>query len=230
MTVRIHPIKLGVDNCYILQDEGTVMIDGGAPNTIKKFKARIEKLKIDPREIQLIILTHGHWDHIGSARDFKALTGARLALHEKEKGWLENSLKPMPPGVSLWGHIFGGIVKAFLPLVRIPAEKVDVVLDDNDFSLAEYGIHGEVIHTPGHSAGSVSVLLETGDAFVGDMAMNTFPMRFTPGLPIFAENMNILKSSWEKLLDRGAQTVHPAHGSPFPIKIIREALHVSTGS
>jgi len=104
MTVKIHPIKLGVDNCYILQDKGTVVIDGGGPNTIKKFKTGIERLKVDPGEIRLIILTHGHWDHIGSARDLKALTGAQLALHNKEKDWLENSMKPMPPGVSLWGH------------------------------------------------------------------------------------------------------------------------------
>jgi glyoxylase-like metal-dependent hydrolase (beta-lactamase superfamily II) len=55
----------------------------------------------------------------------------------------------------------------FLPFIRIPATDVDVVLGDEEVSLAEYGIPGKVVYTPGHSSGSVSVLLETGEAFVG---------------------------------------------------------------
>ena len=56
-------------------------------------------------------------------------------------------------------------------------------------SLAGYGIPGKIIYTPGHSMGSVSVLLDNGEAFVGDLAMNEFPLRLSPGLPIFAEDM-----------------------------------------
>jgi glyoxylase-like metal-dependent hydrolase (beta-lactamase superfamily II) len=56
-----------------------------------------------------------------------------------------------------------------------------------------------VIHTPGHSSGSVSVLLETGDVFVGDLAMNGLPLRLGPGLPIFAEDLQKVKESWKML-------------------------------
>ena len=59
------------------------------------------------------------------------------------------------------------------------------------------GVALKVIHTPGHSSGSVSILLETRDVFVGDLAMNKFPLRLTPGLPIFAEDWAKLKESWE---------------------------------
>ena len=61
-------------------------------------------------------------------------------------------------------------------------------------------------------------------AFVGDLAMNRFPLRLSPGLPIFAENPDALVESWERLLNEGATTVYPAHGKPFPAEIIRRAI------
>ena len=224
MGANIYPVTLGFDHAYIIQEQGTIMIDGGAPKQAKAFSKALENASIKPEEVQLIVLTHGHWDHIGSAKEMKEITGGKIAMHQREKHWLESSLKPMPPGVTTWGHIFGSIIKVFLPLIHVPATDVDVVLGDEEVSLAEYGIQGKVVYTPGHSSGSVSVLLETGDAFVGDMAMNKFPLRLSPGLPIFAEDWAQLMESWKQLLNRGVKTIYPSHGEPFPADVIREAL------
>lgn len=224
MHARIHPITLGVDHCYILQDEGCIMIDGGSPKQAKSFLEALEKLPVEPEDVQLIVLTHGHWDHVGSAKDIKGITGAELALHQQEKDWLEKSLKPLPPGVTTWGHMFVKIMALFMPFVHIPATDVDIVLGDEELSLARYGIPGKIIHTPGHSMGSVSVSLETGAAFVGDLAMGEFPLRLSPGLPIMAEDMQKVRESWRVLLDAGTQTIYPAHGKPFPADIMRKAL------
>jgi glyoxylase-like metal-dependent hydrolase (beta-lactamase superfamily II) len=224
MGTHIYPIPLGVDHCYLIRDKGTIMVDGGAPKKVKEFTKAIGKIGIKTHDIQLIILTHGHWDHIGSAKEIKELTGAKVALHHLEKEWLEKSLKPMPPGLTTWGHILSKMIKMFLVFVSIPASKVDIVIENEGLSLKEYGIPGRVIYTPGHSFGSISVLLETGEAFVGDMAMNMFPLRFSPGLPIFAEDMVKLKESWKSLLDQGAKMVYPSHGEPFPADIIRKTI------
>lgn len=224
MGINIYPIPLGFDCSYVIKDRGLIMIDGGAPKKAKDFIKGLEKVSIKPEEVNLIVLTHGHWDHIGSAKEIKEITGAKIAMHQMEKEWLEKSLKIMPPGVTLWGHIFGRILKMFLPLVRIPETHVDVVLSEEDFSLAEYGISGKVIYTPGHSSGSVSILLESGDVFVGDLAMNKFPLRLRPGLPIFAEDRQKLRESWKLLLDLGAKTIYPAHGKPFSADIIQKVL------
>jgi glyoxylase-like metal-dependent hydrolase (beta-lactamase superfamily II) len=56
------------------------------------------------------------------------------------------------------------------------------------------------------------------------MAMNKFPLRLSPGLPIFAEDLAQLMESWKKLLDQGAKTIYPSHGEPFSADVIRGAL------
>ena len=135
MNISIYPIPLGFDRGYIIQGEGVIMIDGGAPKKAKAFIKGIDRISIKPKDIKLLILTHGHWDHIGSARDIKEITGAKIAMHRREKDWLEKSLKPLPPGVTRWGKIFAKIMAMFMPFVHIPATDVDVILEDEGFPL-----------------------------------------------------------------------------------------------
>ncbi len=225
MGSRIHTIPLGFDQTYIVKDQGAIMIDSGEPKKGKVFLNGLRNISIKPEEIQLIVLTHGHWDHIGSAAEIKEITGAKIVMHKNEKHCLEESFKPMPPGVTTWGSILDKLVTWFIiPFKHIRATEVDIVLKDEEFSLNDYGIKGKVIHTPGHSSGSVSILLDTGEAFVGDLAMNKFPLRLTPGLPIFAEDWPKLIESWQKLLDLGVKIVYPAHGDSFSADIIENEL------
>ena len=224
MGVGIFRIDLGFDQCYVLKSEGVIAVDAGAPGHGKRFAQGLERVSIHPKDVQLVVITHGHWDHIGSAKEIQGITGAKIAMHHREANWLEQSLKPLPPGVTPWGKMFIGIQKRFMPLITIAPVKVDVLLEDEGLPLADFGIPGKVFHTPGHSPGSVSVLLDTGEAFVGDLAMNRFPLRFFPGLPIFADDIDAVSASWKLLLESSAKTVYPAHGKPFPADVIRRAL------
>lgn len=226
MQTLIHHIGLGFDDCWIIQGDKAIMIDGGAPGQGKAFDRALADRHLPPESVQLLIITHGHWDHIATASHIKKTTGARIAMHHLEQEWLERSLKPQPPGVTPWGRVLGQILAGIMPLVHIPPATVDMTLDGKNLPLplAEFGIPGKIIHTPGHSPGSVSVVLDSGEAFVGDLAMHKLPLRRSPGLPIFADDLGIVKQSWLRILNAGARTIYPAHGKPFSADVFREVL------
>jgi hydroxyacylglutathione hydrolase len=225
VAVEIYSKRLGINCCYVIKDGGCVMIDAGPSKSEQAIEGWLGEIGIQPEEILLIVLTHGHFDHVGSALGVKEITGAKIAIHEQDQEPLENGVVVWAPGVTTWGRV---VYTILMPLVKamyqFPGAQADVVLRDEGLSLAEYGIPGRVIHTPGHSPGSVSVLLETGDAFVGCMAHNILPFRLRPGLPIFADDLPQVRESWRPLLERGAETIYPAHGDPFPVEVIRKVL------
>jgi glyoxylase-like metal-dependent hydrolase (beta-lactamase superfamily II) len=81
--------------------------------------------------------------------------------------------------------------------------------------LNRVGIRGQIVETPGHSKDSVSLVLDSGLAFIGDL----HPPDYVPD-----EAHEATCQSWKTLLGLNARTVYPAHGNPFPIEAVRKAL------
>lgn len=224
--VQIIPFRSGINTCYIVKDKGAVLIDGATPGEGKAFSKLLTDSGISPEEIQLIILTHGDFDHCGGAKEIQEITGAKIVLHEKDRKHLEEAIFHWPGGVTPWGKISRTLL---MPLVKKIAKvvptKVDVVMGDTDLSLREYGLEGSIVYTPGHTYGSISVVLESGDAFVGCLAHNRPPFVFKPKLPIYALDLELLKESWVKVINMGATTIYPGHGSSFPVEKITKYLN-----
>ena len=223
MSFEFHPISFGFVDVFLLKGEKNVLIDARMSGQIKRLRQSLAAVGTPLEEIDLLLFTHGHFDHIGMAREIVDASGAQTAINQREKSWLENGAAPLPPGVTPWGKflilLMGMAVRGSLPPVAI-----DLALGDENFSLAAYGIPGQVIYTPGHTLGSMSVLLDNGDAIVGDLAMNHKLLRLTPGAPIFAEDIGLVPVSWQKLLDAGAKTIYPSHGKPFSADVFRKLL------
>jgi len=224
MHPNIHTLTLGMDQCYLIQDRGTIMIDGGFPGQERAFRKALARTAVSSSDIRLVIITHGHFDHVGSASQVKKLTSARIAMHHADKAQLDRDPMTWPPGVTVWGRISRALFKPVMSLLRFQVPPVDVLLNDDGLSLEPYGVPGRIIHTPGHSPGSVTVLLDTGDAFVGCLAQNSLPFCLRPSLPIYAENLDQVKQSWRRLVAEGAKTIYPGHGKPFPIEAIQSVL------
>jgi glyoxylase-like metal-dependent hydrolase (beta-lactamase superfamily II) len=78
--------------------------------------------------------------------------------------------------------------------------------------------------------GHVSIVLDSGEAFVGDMAMNDWYLRLTPGLPILADDIEMLVESWKKILPMGIKRIYPAHGMDFPVEVMQKEISNFRGS
>jgi glyoxylase-like metal-dependent hydrolase (beta-lactamase superfamily II) len=191
-----HRIMLGTSNVYLVQGEdGFIMIDAGNPFMVNRFNKQLAKLGISPRSIKLIVVTHVHFDHVGSLKEIKEACDCPILVHEKESQLLKSGQISFP----------------------LPSTQLDVMIAE-DTSLNDFGINGKVMLTPGHTAGSISVLLSSGEAFVGDLAINYMPFKDGPIFPPFADDVNTLMISWKKLLDGGVNKIFPGHGRPFSVE------------
>ena len=224
MKLEIFRVKLGLNSCYLIRGKDVVMIDGGMPKKLKVFKRVLSRLDIKPSDIKLIVLTHSHFDHSGSAREIREFTGAKIAGHESESTYLEDGGMIIPKGVNFYGKITKPWLFAIFKKLSFPKFKPDILITDESYPLKTYGIDGNIIHTPGHTVGSISVILDSGEAFVGCMAHNGFPFRFHPGLPIYAQDIEAIKKCWKILIGRGIKMIYPGHGKPFPVEVIKKTL------
>jgi hydroxyacylglutathione hydrolase len=180
---------------YLITGENTVLIDSGVVSSEEIIFDYMDDIGLKPYDISLMVLTHSHPDHIGSAPSIKERSGCQVAAHSAEKSWIEDvelQAKERP-------------VPNFHSLVEGSVE-IDIILEDWDE--IELGDHLtlEIMHTPGHSHGSISLLLkEEGVLFTGDAV----PLK--GDLPIYddysaslesieklkdIENLNWLLSSW----------------------------------
>lgn len=224
MTVKIHPIPVGIDTCYLLcADECKVLIDGGGfgKKSHRAFLDGLAKIGLDPLEIDLIVVTHAHWDHIATLDFIQRATRARIAAHVNARLALETGIPTWPKGVTLYGKVMS-LLANWLVNPKVAPVYADILIEDS-FDLSPYGIPGKILHTPGHSVDSVSVVLDSGEAFVGDMAMQAWYLRWKPGLPILADDKQTLLQSWKKILPK-TTTIYPAHGHPFLKAVIQKEL------
>jgi hydroxyacylglutathione hydrolase len=222
MSIQIDRIRTGLTNSYLLRDRGTVLIDpGGPPGGEAGFRHVLPRLGRPPR-LDLIVITHGHFDHVGAAGKLRDATGAPVAVHRADALGLTTGRVAWPRGVTVWGRVARNVLGSpLVSLLRAPIIEADLLLGDEGLDLEPYGVSGRIVHTPGHSPGSVSVLLPSGEAFVGDLAMNGPPMCLKPSFGIFADRAEQVRASWRQLVEMGARVAYPGHGRPFPVSALR---------
>ena len=223
----IHKIRLGFANAYLIErGENCILIDAGHRGREKEFSHYLRKRQIEPNQIKLIVITHVHFDHVGSLQEIKGLCKCPVAIHQKEASLLKDGLLSLPPGTNFLGKALT-LLGQKLPTGVLAFKPVEPdILCSREVPLDDFGVPGKIIPTPGHTEGSLSVLLASGEAFVGDLAANYLPFGLGPIFPPFAENSDELLRSWKRLLDESATRIYPAHGSPFGSELLRQRIHL----
>ncbi len=223
-TTQVTGLRLGpISRMFLVQsDAGVVVVDAGMAGQTDRAVAALAAHGVAPQDVRLILITHGHIDHFGGAKALRARTGAPVAVHTLDADALRNgqNMGPLKPTTPLTGLLLSIGARMVAPDPAIAFEP-DIVFDA-PWRLDDYGIAGEVLHTPGHTPGSVTLLLDNGAAIVGDLATGNwlFPTRAAP--PLVAWD---LKRNWESLhalLERHPTRLYITHGQP----LAPEALHV----
>lgn len=175
-------------NYYALDvNDGRLLVDCGWPGTLPQFTAQLKRKSIAPSEIKYILATHFHPDHAGLVQEFKDL-GARLILLENQLAALQPDSMRSAPGIPTF--------------VRV-SERSNILLTfagSRQF-LASLGLPGEIIPTPGHTDDSVTLILDDGCAFTGDL-----PPRF-----ILSEDDALTQASWDRIYRHRITHIFPAH-------------------
>lgn len=219
-------LKGGLTNQYLLPcTGGYLQVEAGDEKDYQRFLGKLKKAGVDPEEIRYLFLTHHHGDHAGFAESLRRASGCRVIAHREAEQPLRKGRNARIAGggftsrrVLLMGWVMSklklGLSTRFPPLE--PGEDDLLVEGDNDQLLRSLGIPGKILHTPGHSPDSISLLLDDGSCFCGDAAMSSMQWLGLRYCCTYMADMEESYRSWRKLIDAGADTFYPAHGRPFP--------------
>lgn len=165
-----------------------LLIDIGWPGSLGLMRANLTRMGIPLAELRYAVATHYHIDHAGLAQELKPL-GVPLLVLEPQTEWIPRMkrwTKPQDRYVDIDTH-----------------DNVTIPFSESRAVLARIGLAGEIVPTPGHSDDSVSVVLDSGEAFTGDL---THPAM------VGLEDAAVVAASWRRLRECGATTVYPGHG------------------
>ncbi len=216
MPLKIHRLRLPLIrfityvNCYLLQNEaGFFLVDSGFTTSHRELERQLLQYGCQPGELRLILLTHGDFDHTGSAVYIRGKFGGKIAMHRSDVGMLER-------GDMFWErkmeHRFTKrLMEALMPFGATNRGTPDLLVEDNQ-SLADYGWQATVLNTPGHSQGSICVLTQDGELFAGDLLTNSYA---APRLNTMLYDAPAGHASLERLKSMPIRMVYPGHGLPF---------------
>jgi endoribonuclease LACTB2 len=195
MPVTIVNVGYHSTNYWVVSaGRSRLLVDLGYPGTMGTMQKRISQLDIPLSEIRYALATHYHIDHAGLAQELK-LAGVPLLVIDIQVVTIPQMKQFTKPQdhyleISLDGNVI-------------------ITSAESRSRLAQIGISGEILHTPGHSDDSVSLLLDDGSVFTGDL---------TPLELAWGDAAGVVKSSWQLLEAKGATTIYPGHGPIHPLR------------
>jgi hydroxyacylglutathione hydrolase len=214
MNNKTKIINLGFVNVFLIETgDGFVLIDTGVAQKWPMLEAELIKSGCLPDKLKLVLITHGDFDHTGNCAQLQRKYNAKVAMHDGD-------VEMVRTGVLIERKIHGIIGRLVMWMGKREIGKFDrfqpdILLQEGEI-ISMYGLTLKIIHTPGHTRGSICILTEGGQLFVGDMLAN----RMKPGLPPFIENEEDLHKSLDVIKRLDARTVYPGHGKLFSFEVL----------
>jgi hydroxyacylglutathione hydrolase len=196
-----------------------ILIDSGFKTEGDALIRNLKALQID--HLDRLILTHAHHDHAGNAAKVKARFGCQVMIHQHGAEFLQHGESPpvigTSPTIKLFMKIFGGMIAPQLKYEPCAAD----ILVDGSYDLEDAGLDARILHTPGHTKGSISLVVDNEAALVGDTLYGASKKTL---MPPFAVDIEQMKQSWKKLLDTNSSRFVPGHGGPIEASRLQRAV------
>jgi ribonuclease/clavin/mitogillin len=200
---RLLVIRSDSSNHYLVGcRDGWLLIDAGWPGRLPDLRSKLRRSDVEIATIAYVAFTHAHPDHAGMTQEVKNAAGAKLLIHESQVPYLQE--------IQAFFEQRGG----YEPIV-VGAGDVVVTNGEGRAALRAIGVDGDLIWTPGHSDDSVSLVLDDGAAFTGDLQL---PDR------VDESSRETVCASWGDLLERGMRVAYPGHAEPVAADRVKQAL------
>jgi glyoxylase-like metal-dependent hydrolase (beta-lactamase superfamily II) len=207
MLVRI---KGAISNCYLLLGEKPVLVGTGAPGDLKAILETFKAQRIEIKQLALILLTHGHSDQAGCAAELRRRSGAQIAIQAADAPLVRSGRNGMIVVQDWLGRVLRPLVDE-----EFEAFEPDLAFEQG-IALEPYGLRARVLPTPGHTAGSVSVVLANGEALIGDVLRGSLVWPNKAREHYFCNDPARNQRSIVALAREGLLRCHPGTFGSFP--------------
>ena len=222
--MKIHRIQgIGFSSYLLESPDALFLVDSGFRWFERLILMKIRALGRDLGDLRLAVLTHPHLDHVGSVPALLERSDFEIAAHPRAELALADGGREFSPPTQPWGRAVQWLATNGIPLLKLPGIKQSVRLGDGE-RLDRFGLEATAYYTPGHSEWCVSLVLDDGTAFVGDLATGPGHMSHGVALPAMAIDQATGFESMQKLLKAGVKRFMPAHGRAFSADELRAML------
>jgi len=219
---------LGMSNGFFVKDRSIIAVDSGSELGREYFLSVCKACGIRPEQIRLLIVSHGHVDHFVNMGEMKAVTGAPVMCHKNAERTLREALYPdVRPRNRLGEWIRSQSPPDEEPVPVVHPIAPDIVVEGT-VDLGPWGVDGRLVETFGHSLSCMSLVLDSGQAIVGDLLVAD-PRDSSASLAYFSytDDQSVadqqLFAGVSYLLEH-AETFYSGHGGPFARDEIIRAL------
>jgi hydroxyacylglutathione hydrolase len=217
---EIFQVLSGRNNCFLIPSEkGNMLIDTGLEFAYSSLRKHIEALHLASGKIDYLILTHTHFDHCRNARTIQEDYGSQIVVGEKEADFVEKGHTPIPKGTFPFTKFLVGIGnKLGSGWFSYQSFSADIRVGDH-LNLMDGDLKIDLISTPGHSTGSISIIVDDEIALVGDVMLNMFGDSI---FPPFADDVPEMIRSWELLLNTSCRLFLPGHRKEISRELLQQ--------